>query len=193
VLPSSPLSGFGVPQRRKPRDRKRRAIAKRHGDQHAAGRRNAAATCRLRDTLRDTRRAVTYGPNRPATGQETALQHGPARPDGLTGKVEGPVRDNRVEVRVLFGASQKAPLRRGFRRFGPVVFCRGPHSMATPSDNWATGAADVRRRDPIRYEPTRAAGPARDCPPCRCQHRRPDVGRCRRARARTRWPGLGRH
>ena len=62
------------------------------------------ATRRLRDTLRDTRRGVKYGPNRPAAGQEMALQHGRAPSDGLTGNVEGLVRDNRVEVRVLFGA-----------------------------------------------------------------------------------------
>jgi hypothetical protein len=108
-----------------------------------------SATHRLRDTLRDTRRGVKYGPNRPAAGQEMALQCGPAPSDGLTGNVEGLVRDNRVEVRVLFGASQKAPLRRGFRRSRPTPFRGAQHSVTTPL---ATGEQLVFPSVPHNWE-----------------------------------------
>src|SRR5207244_229822 len=93
---------------------------------------SCTATRRLRDTLRDTRRGVKYGRIRPAAGREMALQRDLAPSDGLTGNVEGLVRDNRVEVRVLFGASQKAPLRRGFRRSRPAPVSGGQHSVTTP-------------------------------------------------------------
>src|SRR3954452_4603387 len=57
---------------------------------------NGAATRQLRDTLRDTRRSLKSAPNRPPAGRETALQRGPAPPDGLTGNVEGLVRLGRL-------------------------------------------------------------------------------------------------
>jgi len=52
-------------------------------------------------------------------------------------QVEGLVRDNRVEVRVLFGACTKAPLCRGFRRSQVDRSTWGPHFATTPYDNWA--------------------------------------------------------
>ena len=79
------------------------------GDLPGADRRTDPQPTRLRDTLRDTRRGVIYGPNRPSAGQEMALHRGRAPSDRLTANVEGLVRDNRVEVRVLFGASVKGP------------------------------------------------------------------------------------
>ena len=43
-----------------------------------------------------------------------------------------------MEVRVLFGALRESPAQRGFRRFSVGALGGGPHSVATPSDNWAT-------------------------------------------------------
>ncbi|MDA0161340.1 hypothetical protein OM076_13765 [Solirubrobacter ginsenosidimutans] len=64
-------------------------------------------------------------------------------------QVEGLVRDNRVEVRVLFGASQKAPLRRGFRRSRPTLSRGGQHSVTTPL---ATGEQPVFPSVPHHWE-----------------------------------------
>src|SRR5215210_813360 len=53
-------------------------------------------------------------------------------------RLEGLVRDNRVEVRVLFGAPRKAPLGGAFRVLGLDLGGGGPLSLTTPSGNWAT-------------------------------------------------------
>jgi hypothetical protein len=135
TIPRRRATRFGT-SRRPPA---RRGDRERDGDRRGARRRHGSAICRLRDTLRDTRRSVRYGPYRPTVGRKMALRHGPAPHDGLTGNVEGLVRDNRVEVRVLFGASHESPANRGaFAVLGRFRHGGGQSPRDNASGNWRT-------------------------------------------------------
>src|SRR4029078_8712036 len=67
-------------------------------------------------------------------------------------RVEGLVRDNRVEVRVLFGALRKAPPGGAFRVLGLLDRNGGRTSRGNASDNWRTALLSIVLHPGGRHE-----------------------------------------
>jgi hypothetical protein len=116
-------------------------------------RRTGLATHWLRDTPRDTRRSVKYGPNRPTAGRELALERGPAPPDRFTDNVEGLVRlGSQAFLSTRATESQGKPRRLGRTRQRNTALGSRPQINGPPA------------RRPTR-QCARPSGGARGCPP----------------------------
>src|SRR5215208_7622364 len=85
------------------------------------------------------------------------MQHAPPFLGQAPTDLRALVRDNRVEVRVLFGAPRKAPPAGAFRVLGLLDWPGGRTSRGDASDSWSRAAGRRQRDDPIHSHRRRAS------------------------------------